>query len=314
MDEQSVMVLAEEILAVAALIGALASMPIFLEFWFDRSKRRGRIALSLEELDVADIHTVLAGCDDLLRDIADLIDRARHPDVYRDLRVGNEILIIGPASMGKKTLAKRIATDAQMDRLLIVHNPRNADALAKAKQIVQKSGRDKVMLLLPRLDLIEPKEDEELLTELDALIETATSRANVLVVGTATNYVPGNELDNLFGIVLAMPGTSIEPARHIPPRRPEVTRMLEAVITHYLHKALQQGDQLQGMTEDEFAARVLAAVTTPAQIEDIVALCQTAALYRQRTKQTPARIITPEILETVIQRAIITENRNLVVG
>ena len=312
MDEQSVMVLAEEILAVAALIGALASMPIFLDFMFDRSKRRGRIALSLEELDVADIHTVLAGCDDLLRGIADLIDRARHPDVYRDLRVGNEILIIGPASIGKKTLAKRIAVDAQMDRLLIVHNPRNADALAKAKQIIQRSGRDKVMLLLPRLDLIEPKEDEELLTELDALIETATSRANVLVVGTATNYVPGNELDNLFGIALAMPGTSIEPAPDIPARRPEVTRMLEAVIAHYLRKALQQGDQLQGMTEEDFAARVLAAVTNPAQIEDIVALCQTAALYRQRTKQTPARIITPEILETVIRRAIITENKNLI--
>lgn len=312
MDEQSVMVMAEEILAVAALIGALASMPIFLEFMFDRSKRRGRIALSLEELDVDEIHTVLAGCDGLLNDIADLIDRARHPDAYKDLRVGNEILIIGPASMGKKTLAKRIAIDAQMDRLLIVHNPRNVDALAKAKHIVQKSGHDKVMLLLPRLDLIEPKEDEELLTELDALIETATSRANILVIGTAINYVPGSELDNLFGIALAMPGTIIEPVPSGPSRSKEVTQMLEAVIALYLNKAKQQGDQLQGMSEDDFTARVLAAATNPAQIEDIVALCQTAALYRQRSKQTSARIITPQILETVIQRAIITENKSIV--
>jgi hypothetical protein len=304
------MVLAEEILAVAALIGALASMPIFLEFMFDRSKRRGRIALSLEELDVDEIHTVLAGCDDLLLDIADLIDRARYPDAYRDLRVGNEILIIGPASIGKKTLAKRIAVDAKMDRLLIVHNPRNVDALAKAKHIVQKSGHDKVMLLLPRLDLIDPKEDEELLTELDALIEAATSRANILVIGTAINYVPGSELDNLFGIALAMPGTVIEPAPN-PPRREEVTQMLKAVIALYLNKAKQQGDQLLGMSEDEFTARILAAATNPAQIEDIVALCQTAALYRQRSKQTPARVITPQILETVIRRAIITENKSI---
>jgi NAD(P)-dependent dehydrogenase (short-subunit alcohol dehydrogenase family) len=304
------MVLAEEILAVAALIGALASMPIFLEFMFDRSKRRGRIALSLEELDVDEIHTVLAGCDDLLLDIADLIDRARYPDAYRDLRVGNEILIIGPASIGKKTLAKRIAVDAKMDRLLIVHNPRNVDALAKAKHIVQKSGHDKVMLLLPRLDLIDPKEDEELLTELDALIEAATSRANILVIGTAINYVPGSELDNLFGIALAMPGTVIEPAPN-PPRREEVTQMLKAVIALYLNKAKQQGDQLLGMSEDEFTARILAAATNPAQIEDIVALCQTAALYRQRSKQTSARVITPQILETVIRRAIITENKSI---
>ncbi|MEQ1651042.1 MAG: hypothetical protein ABL897_00990, partial [Hyphomicrobium sp.] len=205
MNEQDIMLLAEEILAVAALVGALASMPIFIEFMFDRAKRREHIALSLEEVDVEDLHVALAGCDDLLRDIADLIDRARHPELYRELRVGNEILIVGPALIGKKTLAKRIAIDAQMERLLIVHNPRNADALAKAKQSIQKSGQRKIMLLLPRLDLIDPEEDEELLTELDALIETATERANVLVVGTTAHYVAGNEIDNLFGIALAMP-------------------------------------------------------------------------------------------------------------
>lgn len=310
MEEQSVMLIAEEILAGAALVGALASMPIFIEFMFERSKRRERTALSLEDVEVTDLHVTLAGCDDLLRDIADLIDRARHPELYRELRVGNEILIVGPALVGKKTLAKRIAIEAQMERLLIVHNPRNADALAKAKQSIQKSGQHKIMLLLPRLDLIDPKEDEELLTELDALIETATERANVLVVGTTATYASGNEIDNLFGIALAMPGTVIEPP---PPiiQRPEVTAMLDAVTRHYLAAAKQAGDQLQDMTDDVFVARVLAAASNPGQIEDIIALCQTAALYRQRTKETPTRVITPRILETVIRRAILTENKNL---
>ena len=145
---------------------------------------------------------------------------------------------------------------------------------------------------------------------MDALIETATERANVLVVGTTATYESGNEIDNLFGIALAMPGTVIAP----PPttaRRPEVIAMLEAVTRFYLAAAQKAGDELQELTVEDFVARVLAAATNPGQIEDIVALCQTAALYRQRTKQTPTRVITPRILETVIRRAILTENKHL---
>lgn len=310
MDDQAIMLLAEEILAGAALLGAIATLPILLDFLFERAKRRERTSLSIEVLPVAKIRVTLAGCDALLRNIADLIDRARFPAIYSDQRVGNEILIIGPPLVGKKALAKRIAAEAQMDSLLIVHNPRNVDALAKAKHLVQKSGDDKLMLLLPRLDLIDPREDEELLTELDTLIETATERPNVLVVGTTIAYVAGNEIDNLFGIVLAMPGTVVVPPP-IVPQRPEVQAMLNAVARHYLQEALQAGHQLQDMTEDEFVARILRSASNPAQIEDIVALCETAARYRQRIKETPTRIITPRILETVMHRVIIEEDKNL---
>ncbi|MEJ0062335.1 MAG: hypothetical protein WDO70_03820 [Alphaproteobacteria bacterium] len=306
MNIENMTLLAEAGIAIGVLIGAGTTMPMLLEFLFERSKRKERIALSLEELEVKDIRAPLAGCDDLLQDIADLIDRARHPGPYSKLRVGNEILIIGPPLSGKKTLAKRIAIDAAMNRLLIVHNPRNGDALAAAKRIIQKKGHDKIMLLLPRLDLIDPKEDEELLTELDALIETATGRANVLVVGTAIHYEHGNEIDNLFGTVLPMPGTPVATPKSLQ-RSEEVKHMLDAVARHYLGQALKEGDQLQDMTETDFIARVLDAVTNPAEIEDITALCQTAALYRQRTRQTPTRVITPGILEKVIKRVVITE-------
>ena len=40
--------------------------------------------------------------DDLLTSIADLIDRARNPAAYQDLKIGNEVLIIGPNQTGKK--------------------------------------------------------------------------------------------------------------------------------------------------------------------------------------------------------------------
>jgi len=224
--------------------------------------------------------------------------------------VGNEILVIGPPLSGKKALAKKIAVEAAMDDILIVHNPRNVDALAKAKQLVQKSGNKKLMLLLPRLDLIDPKEDEELLTELDTLIETATARPNVLVIGTAISYVAGNEIDNLFGMVLAMPGTQLTPPQ-LPPPRPEVRQMLQAVAEHYLERALKSGHELKDMAAADFVARILQSASNPAQIEDIVALCETAARYRQRIKETPTRQITPRILETVMHRVIIEEDRNL---
>ncbi len=310
MDNETVMLIAEEVLAAAALIGAIATMPILIEFLFERAKRRERISLSIETLPVAGLHAPLAGCDTLLRDIADLIDRAKHPEVYGDQRVGNEMLVIGPPLSGKKALAKRIAVEAGMERILIVHNPRNADALARAKQLVQRAREDKLMLLLPRLDLIDPKEDEELLTELDTLIETATARANVLVVGTAIHYVAGNEIDNLFGMVLAMPGTVITPPPRLP-QRTEVRQMLQAVAEYYLQAALAAGSELKDMTAADFMARVLRSATNPAQIEDIVALCETSARYRQRIKETPTRIITPRILESVMHRVIIEEDKNL---
>ncbi len=308
MDSTNISFISEQLVLLTGIIGAVAALPVLIEFLFEHAKKRERIALSLEVEIVADLPVTLAGCDALLQDIADLIDRARQPAAYAGLRAGNEILIIGAPLSGKKALAKRIAQLAGMERLVTVHNPRNADALVKAKSLVQRSGDAKLMLLLPRLDLIDPREDEELLTELDALIETATERANILVIGTAIQYVPGNEIDNLFGIVLPMPGTAVAPASHTP-LLPEATAMLAAVARHYLDAALASGDELKDLSQDDYIRRVLQAARNPAEIEDIVALCQTAARFRQLQKEIPTRQITPRLLETAIRRVTVAAQR-----
>ena len=85
----------------------------------------------------------LAGLDALITSIADLIDRARTPAEYKDLKIGNEVLVIGPVQSGKKSLAERIAQMAGMERLVTVYNPRDSDALAKAKSIVRGYKRER---------------------------------------------------------------------------------------------------------------------------------------------------------------------------
>jgi hypothetical protein len=47
-----------------------------------------------------------------------------------------------------------------------------------------------------------------------------------------------------------------------------------------------------------------AQVINPAEIEDIVVLCQTTALYRKRTRRDTTTIFTREILETAIARVV----------
>ena len=61
------------------------------------------------------------------------------------------------------------------------------------------------MLLLPRIDLAYKEGDPDVLTELDALIETTSERHNVLVVATTVSFETNSDLDNLFGIKLALP-------------------------------------------------------------------------------------------------------------
>jgi ribose 1,5-bisphosphokinase PhnN len=202
----------EQLLLLATVVGAVAALPALIEFLVERRKRRERIALSLEDVEVATLKPRLAGMDDLLAGIADLIDRARHPREYASLEVGNEILIVGPSLSGKKTLAHVIAKQAQIERLVTVYNPRNPDALAKAKSIIGREQETKMMLLLPRVDQAFEKEDEEVLTELEALIETTSEKANVLVVGTATSIVPGQSVwKNLArGLVEALVGVGAE--------------------------------------------------------------------------------------------------------
>jgi len=182
---------------------------------------------------------------------------------------------------------------------------RNVDALARAKHLAMRAGNKKVMLLLPRLDLIDEREDEELLVELDALIETTSELPHTLVVGTTNKLVSGSEIDYLFGVTLTLPGAPVAPVP-MQPLQSDVHRMLAGVTEFYLDRAIKAGYRLADISREGFIARVLLNVTNPAQIEDIVVLCQTAAIYRQRMGgKGTERVITPDMLELTMRRVVI---------
>ncbi len=302
-SEQALLI-TEQLLVFATVIGSVGMLPALIEFVSDRRKRKERIDLSLEDEAVDALRPRLAGMDALLGSIEDLVDRARHPEVYEELRLGNEVLIIGPAQSGKKSLAQTIAKRTGMERLVTVYNPRDSDALAEAKSLVRGYKWKRVMLLLPRIDLAYKESDPEVLAELDALIESTSERANVLVVATATTFVPDSDLDNTFGIKLVLPGAEVleTDRREIPP---DAQEMLEEVAAFYLGEARRRGFALEGLSEGEYCRAVLEGAMNPAEIEDIVTLCETTALYRRRTKQASRLVITPEILDTAIGRVVV---------
>jgi hypothetical protein len=304
-DGDTTSLISDQILLIATVVGAVATLPTLIEFLIDRRKRRERIALSIDDLAVEDLDVRLAGLDALLQDIADLIDRAKNPEAYASLQVGNEILIVGPNLSGKKSLAHKIAKDAGMDRLIVVYNARNADALAKAKSLIQHYRRQKVMLLLPRLDNAAENEDEEVLAELEALIDTSTNMSNVQVVGTAVDFEPGGLLDNMFGIVLTLPGTPVAHAREHP-LSDDARRLLVDVARFYLTVTKTAGFALDGLDDQAVVDRITHAARNPADIEDITVLAQTTARYRQRKGLTKTPQITAEILERSIRRVIVT--------
>jgi hypothetical protein len=300
----SALLYTEQVLVFAVFVGSVAALPAFIEFVTEVRKRKERIDLSLEDEMVSTIRPRVAGMDQLLASIADLIDRARNPAAYQDLKIGNEVLIIGPNQTGKKSLAQRIAQLAGMDRVVTVFNPRDSDALAKAKSLVRGYKRQKVMLLLPRIDLAYQQGNPEVLTELDALIETTSERQNVLVAATTVSFEANSDLDNIFGIKLVLPGAKVGKAHRV--EIPEdAQRMLAEVANFYLGEAKRRGFVLHGFDEQIFCERILESVINPAEVEDIVALCETTALYRKRSKQTTELVFTPEILELAMARVVV---------
>ncbi len=301
---ENALLITEELLVFATVVGSVAALPAFIEFVSEFRKRKERIHLSLEEEPVSALHPRLAGMDDLLESIADLVDRARHPAAYQDLKIGNEVLIIGPNQSGKKSLAQTIAKLAGMEHIITVYNTRDSDALAKAKSIVRSYRRQKVMLLLPRIDLAYKHSDPELLTELDALIESTSELQNVLVVATAVFFEPDSDLDNTFGIKISLPGANVVQSDRLELSE-DVQRVLAEVARFYLNDAFRRGFALQDMSADHFCARVLDSVANPAEIEDVVVLCETTALYRKRTNKAATLIIDQGILETAIQRVVV---------
>jgi hypothetical protein len=300
----SALLITEQVLVFAVFVGSVAALPAFFEFITELRKRKERIDLSLEDEVASSLRPRLAGMDQLLENIADLIDRARTPAAYQNLKIGNEVLIIGPSQTGKKSLAQKIAQMAGMDRVVTVFNPRDSDALAKAKSLVRGYKWQKVMLLLPRIDLAYQQGDPEVLTELDALIETTSERQNVLVVATTVSFEADSDLDNLFGIKLVLPGARVGKA-HRADLPQEVGDMLADVATFYLGEAKRRGFVLEGLDEESFCRRILQSVINPAEVEDIVALCETTALYRKRSRQASELIINREILELAMARVVV---------
>ncbi|HEY9127051.1 MAG TPA: hypothetical protein VIM62_07980, partial [Acidobacteriaceae bacterium] len=84
-----------------------------------------------------------------------------------------------------------------------------------------------------------------------------------------------------------------------------VEQMMAEVARFYLAEAQRRGFRLEGVSEDEFCSAVLADAMNPAEIEDIVTLCETTALFRRRTGRSDALILNREILETAIARVVI---------
>jgi hypothetical protein len=249
----------------------------------------------------------LVGLDQVLRDVADLTDRAKFPAAYRELKLGNELLIIGPHLSGKKSLARWMAKQAGTQRLITIYNPRNSDALAKAKSLLRRKSDQRVMLLLPNLDQVfdpgsSSDDDDEVEAELDALIETVASRPNVWVVGTASRLVEGEDLDNLFGMKVVLPGAAPIVRRPSAPSA-EHRAVLREVATHYLRRASEAGCTLDGVSAAEAIELILSKVGNAAEVEDIVEAARTTALYQARTGKG-AVTISREVLEKAVRRVM----------
>ena len=124
------------------------------------------------------------------------------------------------------------------------------------------------------------------------------------MIATATSFEPDSDLDNLFGIKLALPGADVlEVSRRQIPE--DAQAMLGEVTRYYLSDAQRRGFSLAGMSAEEFCRTVLDGAMNPAEIEDIVTLCETTALFRRSTRRATGLVITVEILEMAMGRVVI---------
>ena len=106
----------------------------------------------------------------------------------------------------------------------------------------------------------------------------------LLVIGTAVEVIPNSTLDNLFGIKLVLPGGLA--SSHAPePPSPEMRRVLSEVTRFYLAEAKKEGVCPRPDGREEFVRRILVVASNAAEVEDIIALCQTAALYHRCIKR-----------------------------
>lgn len=312
-DTASVEMLTNQLLVLATVVGSIAALPALIQFIVEWRKRRERLDLAIEDVPTPPLPgspVRLVGLDALLADIAELVDRAAHGERYRDLTLGNEILIVGPEQGGRRTLAKWIAQQAGIPRIVTVHNPRSPDALAATKKLVSK-GADKLMLLLPNIDDVfddPPQEDdEEIQAELDALVEAVSGKPNVLVIGTAKSLAEGDDLDNLFGMKVLLPGAPPVKARGAsarPQPGSDHERFLREVAAASLKDAMSEGFALDGLSNDDAIAQIMRRAANPAEIEDIVEAAQTTAIYLTSARKARSTAITRDVLDKAVRRVM----------
>ena len=112
-------------------------------------------------------------------------------------------------------------------------------------------------------------------------------------------------LDNMFGIVLTLPGAVAAAAA---PRElaPDALQQLGEVARYYLGEARGSGFILSGLNDALAIERILRSARSPGDVEDIIVLAQTTARYRQRMGAAKAPEITPDIIEKSIRRVIVS--------
>ena len=126
-------------------------------------------------------------------------------------------------------------------------NPRDSDALAKAKSLVRGYKWQKVMLLLPRIDLAYQQGDPEVLTELDARSSKPPPSGKMFWLPLQLlTFEANSDLDNIFGIKLVLPGAKVGKA-HREEIPEDAQQMLAQVTTFYLGEAKRRGFMLQGL-------------------------------------------------------------------
>jgi len=301
-------------------------------------KRRSieeRVALNIERTDLTHITQPVYALDKLLESIADLIDRVREPELYKNIRAGNEILIVGSPQGGKKALAFEIARLAGIHSAITVYNPRDPETLIHAKKLIEKkpkliernwrlvsrsvTRRPTELLLLPGLNDVNIITGEAWHDQLEALIEAASNLPHVLVIGTTDKYTPTGSVASWFGTVLEIPSehsgepSSTQGQLNLPSTstgRGEWEEMIGKIAQGYLDSALKENYILKETSVKSFIKKILKVRPSPAEIQDIFAHLMTLAVYMKKTQKETDLVFTDTSLKTAIRRVIRPANTN----
>lgn len=296
-----------------------AEVTLTYALWHERARYleekrhiKERVDVNLEVINPQDITQKVFGQNRTMDSIADHIDRLRYPDKYLSVRPGIEILLVGPPKAGKKALALDIARAADVQRAIIVHNPRDENTLAHARKLIEnkpsfirrqwqtlsrkitRPNRD--LLLLPGLNDVNGYNGEAWLDQLEALIDTASKKPHVLIIGTTEQYHRTGNVASWFSTVLEFPARGSEQWKN----------MVHEIAEGFLEIAKQSGYKLKDIEPEKFISLALKQDPTPGEIERIFNHCQSLAISRsdQSPKEKPKLELTAETLNIAIQRVI----------